>query len=108
MLNRSIAAAELTQLVDDSTVVGLIAKLVRHTLLQSNEIETAAILGVDCHERSEERLGHSNVYLYRLFTTLVGNIHLRIPKLRTAGIKPSILGPSLAQDVAWCRLSTPW
>ena len=51
----------------------------RHGLQQLIELEVAAVLGADRHERSEERLGYRNGYRPRLLTTQVGDIDLRIP-----------------------------
>ena len=61
----------------------LIPELVRHGLQQLIELEVAAVLGADRHERSEERLGYRNGYRPRVLTTQVGDIDLRIPKLRS-------------------------
>ena len=76
------AASELAPLLDGSTAGELIPELVRHGLQQLIELEVAAVLGAERYERSEERLGHRNGYRPRLLTTQVGDIDLRIPKLR--------------------------
>ncbi len=49
------AASELAPLLDSSTAGELIPELVRHGLQQLIELEVAAVLGADRHERSEER-----------------------------------------------------
>jgi putative transposase len=77
------AAAELAPLLDGSSAGELIPELVRHGLQQLIELEVAAVLGADRHQRSEERLGYRNGYRPRLLTTQVGDIDLRIPKLRS-------------------------
>ena len=51
----------------------------RRGLQQLIELEVAAVLGADRHERSEERLGYRNGYRPRQLTTQVGDIDLRIP-----------------------------
>ena len=75
------AAAELAPLLDGSSAGELIPELVRHGLQQLIELEVAAVLGADRHERSEDRLGYRNGYRPRVLTTQVGDIDLRIPPL---------------------------
>ena len=62
MPNSNRAATELAPLLDGSTAGELIPELVRHGLQQPIELEVAAFLGADRHERSEERLGYRNGY----------------------------------------------
>jgi len=89
-------ASALAPLLDGSTAGELIPELVRHGLQQLIELEVAALLGADRHERSEERLG----YRPRLLTTQVGDIDLQIPKLRSGSFLPSILEPRRRVDQA--------
>jgi putative transposase len=93
-------ASALAPLLDGSTAGELIPELVRHGLQQLIELEVAAVLGADRYERSEERLGHRNGYRPRLLTTQVGDIDLRIPKLRSGSFLPSILEPRRRVDQA--------
>jgi len=58
------------------------------------------VLGADCHERCEERLGYRNGYRSRSLTTQVGDIDLLIPKLRAGSVLPSILEPRRRVDQA--------
>ena len=78
----------------------LIPELARHGLQQLIELEVAAVLGADRHERSEERLGYRNGYRSRSLTTQVGDIDLLIPKLRAGSFLPSILEPRRRVDQA--------
>jgi putative transposase len=94
------AASELAPLLDGSTAGELIPELLRHGLQQLIELEVAAVLGADRHERSEDRLGYRNGYRPRLLTTQVGDIDLRIPKLRSGSFLPSILEPRRRVDQA--------
>jgi putative transposase len=64
------------------------------------EMEVAAFLGADRHERSEERLGYRNGYRSRSLTTQVGDIDLLIPKLGPGSFLPSILEPRRRVDQA--------
>ena len=93
-------ASALAPLLDGSTAGELIPELVRHGLQQLIELEVAAVLGADRHERSEERLGYRNDYWPRLLTTQVGDIDLQIPKLRSGSFLPSILEPRRRVDQA--------
>ncbi|WP_370594643.1 transposase [Synechococcus sp. CBW1006] len=87
------AAVDLAPLLDGSSAGELIPELARHGLQQLIELEVAAVLGADRHERTEERLGYRNGYRPRSLTTQVGDIDLLIPKLRAGSFLPSILEP---------------
>ena len=50
-------ASGLASLLDCSTAGELIPELARHSLQQLIELEVAAVLGADRHERNVERLG---------------------------------------------------
>ena len=63
------AAPELASLLDGSSAGELIPELARHGLQQLIELEVAAILGADRHERTDERLGYRNGYRSRTLTT---------------------------------------
>ena len=94
------AASELAPLLDGSTAGELIPEIVRHGLQQLIELEVAAVLGAERHERSEERLGYRNGYRPRSLATQVGDIDLMIPKLRSGSYLPSILEPRRRVDQA--------
>jgi transposase-like protein len=93
-------ASALAPLLDGSSAGELIPELVRHGLQQLIELEVAAVLGAERHERNEDRLGYRNGYRPRLLTTQVGDIDLMIPKLRTGSYLPSILEPRRRVDQA--------
>ena len=93
-------ASALASLLDGSTAGELIPELARHGLQQLIELEVAAVLGADRHERTEERLGYRNGSRPRLLTTQVGDILLSIPKLRAGSFLPSILEPRRRVDQA--------
>jgi putative transposase len=93
-------ASSLASLLDGSTAGELIPELARHGLQQLIELEVAAVLGAERHERSEDRLGYRNGYRPRTLTTQVGDIDLLIPKLRQGGFLPSILEPRRRVDQA--------
>ena len=74
--------------------------MARYGLQGLIELEVAAFLGADRHERTEERLGHRNGYRPRTLTTQVGDLALQIPKLRAGSFFPSILEPRRRVDQA--------
>jgi putative transposase len=94
------AAPDFAPLLDGSSAGELIPELARYGLQQLIELEVAAVLGADRHERSEDRLGYRNGYRPRSLTTQVGDIELQIPKLRQGGFLPSILEPRRRVDQA--------
>jgi putative transposase len=94
------AAPELAALLDGSSAGELIPELARHGLQQLIELEVAAFLGADRHERTVERLGYHNGYWTRTLTTQVGDLDLLIPKLRTGSFLPSIFEPRRRVDQA--------
>ena len=93
-------ASALAPLLDGSSAGELIPELVRHGLQQLIELEVAAVLGADRHERTDERLGYRNGSRPRTLTTQVGDIPLTIPKLRSGTFFPSILEPRRRIDQA--------
>lgn len=62
-------ASALASLLDGSTARELISDLVRHGLQQLIELEVAAVLCADRHERSKKRVGYRNSYRLRVLTT---------------------------------------
>lgn len=57
------------------------------------EIEVKHQIGADRYERTEERTTYRNGYRYRAWQTRVGEIPLKIPKLREGSYFPSLLEP---------------
>jgi transposase-like protein len=94
------AAPDLASLLDGSSAGELIPELATRGLQQLIELEVAAVLGAERHERSEERLGYRNGYRPRTLTTQVGDLDLQIPKLRAGSFLPSILEPRRRVDQA--------
>ena len=94
------AAPDLASLLDGSSAGELIPALATRGLQQLIELEVAAVLGAERHERTEERLGYRNGYRSRTLTTQVGDLALQIPKLRAGSFIPSILEPRRRIDQA--------
>jgi putative transposase len=63
----------------DGTAGELIPELARNGLQQLIELEVAAVLVADRHERTDERLGYRNGSRPGLLTTQVGDIPFSIP-----------------------------
>ena len=57
------------------------------------ELEVSQQIGAERYQRSEERQAYRNGYRERLWETRVGEIPLRIPKLRSGNFFPSFLEP---------------
>jgi len=57
------------------------------------ELEVEAQIGAGKYERSDERQTHRNGYRERSWETRVGEIALRVPKLRAGSYFPSLLEP---------------
>jgi len=93
-------ASALAPLLDGSTAGELIPELVRHGLQQLIELEVAAVLGAERHERTDERLGYRNGSRPRLLITQVGDIPLSIPKLRSGSFLQAYLEPRRRIDQA--------
>ncbi len=72
----------------------------RHGLQQLIELEVAAVLGAERHERSDDRLGYRNGNRPRTLATQADDIDLLIPKLRAGSFLPSILEPRRRVDQA--------
>ena len=94
------AAPELASLLDGSSAGELIPELSRYGLQQLIELELAAFLGANRHERTEDRLTYRNGYRPRTLTTQVGDLELQIPKLRAGSFLPTILQPRRRVDQA--------
>lgn len=93
-------ASPLAPLLERSSAGEPIPVLVRHGLQPLFELEAAAVLGAERHERTDERSGYRNGSGPRLLTTQVGDIPLSITKLRSGNVFPTILAPRRRIDQA--------
>jgi putative transposase len=57
------------------------------------EIEVKQQIGADYYERTEERMTYRNGYRDRDWQTRVGDVPLKVPKLREGSYYPSLLEP---------------
>ena len=97
-------ASALAPLLDGSTAGELIPELVRRGLQQLIELEVAAVIGAERHERSEERLGYRNGYRPRRLATQVGDIDLLSPNCVPGASCPRSSSPA----AGWIRPFTGW
>lgn len=64
------------------------------------ELEVSEQVGAECYERTPERVTHRNGSRTRTWETRVGEIPLRIPKLREGTYFPSLLEPRKRSEQA--------
>jgi hypothetical protein len=81
----------MAPLLDGNSAGELIPELVRHGLQQLIELEFAAVLGTERHERSEDRPGYRNGYRPRV--PHPGPIQSISSCSAVAGASPSPTGP---------------
>jgi len=72
-------ASALALLLESSMAGELIPEIFRHDLQQLIELEVAAVLGTERHERGDDPLGYRSGYRPRNLATEVGDIDLMIP-----------------------------
>jgi putative transposase len=63
------------------------------TLVMRLLAEVQALIGAERYQRTEERTTHRNGYRERTWQTRLGEIDLKIPKLRDGSYFPSFLEP---------------
>jgi putative transposase len=94
MTKESIALEELLRANGVSLNDGDVVRAVMGKLMQMLiEIEATQKIGAERYERSPERQTQRNGYRERLWDTRVGQMPLKIPKLREGSYFPSILEP---------------
>jgi transposase-like protein len=72
----------------------------RFVLQELIEVEAAQAIGAGRYERTETRTTHRNGSRARLLSTKVGDVELRIPKLRAGSFFPALLEPRRRIDRA--------
>ena len=86
MANRNIS-------VFDGGFKDLLREVVKESLSELMELEVSSMTGTALGERSEDRKNSRNGYRDRLYKSRVGDMELRIPKLRQGSYFPSFLEP---------------
>jgi hypothetical protein len=88
-----MTAAQLADKLLSSEHADVLRESVAWMLAELMEAEVAAQIGAELGERTPERLTHRNDYRSRGWETRVGELELRIPRLRTGSYFPSFLAP---------------
>ena len=97
MTDDRLPLAELLQKAGDSDFLRAVAEAVLQLLMVA---DVAGLIGAGRHERSAERLNWRNGYRERALDTRVGQLQLRIPKLRQGSYFPSFLEPRKRSEQA--------
>jgi putative transposase len=100
------AVSELLDAFGAGDGVDLIREAVTVVLQELIETEATEHIGAGRYERTDGRVTDRNGSRPRLLATQVGDIELRIPKLREGGLFPSILEPRRRIDQASCAPSS--
>ena len=89
-LNQSalLEVLEVLKVADVSDRVRQAAETIYQALI---EAELTEAIGAAPHERSVDRTAQRNGHRTRILSTSVGDLELRIPKLRTGSFFPSLL-----------------
>ncbi|TYO95245.1 mutator family transposase [Geothermobacter ehrlichii] len=82
-----------TLLEKTGTDTDFLRETLQFMLQQLMEYEVTSRCGAGPHERSEERTNWRNGYRNRLFQTRLGDLDLKVPKLRKGSYLPEFLEP---------------
>jgi transposase-like protein len=93
MTDPTIALVEYLRKMGMDQDKDFLAESVRVMSQMLMELEARKLTGAEKHERTLERLNYRNGYRERSWETRVGEINLRIPKLRVGTYFPSLLEP---------------
>lgn len=86
-------ANEMISLFEASGFKDQLKELVQDSLAELMELEVSSLTGAGYGERSQERSNSRNGYRDRPYKSRVGDLALRIPKLRQGSYFPSFLEP---------------
>jgi putative transposase len=90
MTEDRLPLAELLQKAGDGDFLRAVAEAVLQILMES---DAEGLIGASRHERSPERLNYRNGYRDRTLDTRLGQLQLRVPKLRQGSYFPPFLEP---------------
>jgi len=88
-----MTAAQLADKLLASEHADVLRESVAWIVAELMEAEVAAKVGAELGERTPARLTHRNGYRARAWDTRVGELELRIPRLRTGSYFPLFLEP---------------
>ena len=97
MTEDRLPLAELLQKVGEGDFLRSVAEAVLQLLM---EADAEGLIGAGRHERSAERLNYRNGYRDRTLDTRLGQLQLRIPKLRQGSYFPPFLEPRKMSEKA--------
>lgn len=97
MTEDRLPLAELLQKAGDGDFLRAVAESVLQILM---ETDVEGLIGAGRHERSPERLNWRNGYRERTLDTRLGQLQLRIPKLRQGSYFPPFLEPRKTSEKA--------
>ena len=97
MTTERLALAELMEKAGDSDFLRAVAEAALQLLM---EADVEGLIGAGRHERSMERLNYRNGYRDRTLDTRLGQLQLRVPKLRQGSYFPPFLEPRKASEKA--------
>jgi transposase-like protein len=80
-------------LSESSDVKDLLREVLSEALAKVMDLEVGVLTGASLGERSDERLNSRNGYRERAYDTRLGELSLKIPKLRQGSYFPSFLEP---------------
>ncbi len=90
MTEDRLPLAELLQKAGEGDFLRAVAEAVLQILMES---DAEGLIGAGRHERSPERLNYRNGYRDRTLDTRLGQLQLRVPKLRQGSYFPPFLEP---------------
>jgi putative transposase len=93
MTDPTIALVEYLRKMGMDQDKDFLAESVRVMSQMLMELEAQQLTGAEKHERTAARMNYRNGYRERMWKTRVGEIDLRIPKLRVGTYFPSLLEP---------------
>src|SRR3712207_6683162 len=93
MTEDRLPLAELLQKAGEGGFLRAVAEAVLQILMES---DAEGLIGAGRHERSPERLNYRNGYRDRTLDTRLGQLQLRVPKLRQGSYFPSFLASAYA------------
>ncbi len=94
------ASLELKEFAEKHLEGDLLRQLGQFVLRKLMEVEVEAKVGAVLGERTEDRMAHRNGYRDRSLGTRIGELNLKIPKLREGSYFTSFLEPRRCSEHA--------
>ncbi len=94
------ALLELVETLKGADASELMRRMLATMLQELIDAEASAFIGALPHERSDARTTHRNGTREKVVTTGIGDLNIKIPKIRTGSFFPALLAPRRRIDVA--------